>query len=88
MRRGVSIRGDQLKRLCAERRLTGTALANRVGRTNRHLYRLMGDEGEHASLDLLDRLAGEFGVATVAEMIVDDEDRDIFLAYHAAREPA
>lgn len=79
---GVQIRGDSLDRLCRVKRLTGASLGATIKTSARHIYRLKS--GQPTSLRLLDRMVPVFGVAQVAALIVDDEQREIFLAAHKA----
>lgn len=78
---GIRIRGERLRVLRHQKRLTGASLGAQVERTETQIYRV--ESGTSAtSLKTLDRLADVFGVEQVAGLILDDDQRAIFLAAH------
>lgn len=77
---GIRIKGEALPRLRHCKRLSAAKLGDLAGYTHRQISRL--ENGAQTSFRFLDSLVPVFGVTSVAELIVDDEDRETFLALH------
>lgn len=77
---GVRIRSADLPRLRHAKRLSSARLSSIVGYTHRQVSRV--ENGYPTSFRFLDRLADVFGAQAVADLIIDDEQRETFLAAH------
>lgn len=77
---GIRIRGEVLPRLRHRKRLSAAKLGSLAGYTHRQISRL--ENGAPTSLRFLDSLVPIFGIEPVAELIVDAEQREIFIAAH------
>lgn len=78
---GIKIRGSQLRALRHQKRLSGAGLGERVERTETQVYRIESGSSQ-TSLEFLDRCVEVFGLDAVADLIVTDEQRNIFLGGH------
>lgn len=75
---GIKINTATLVRVRKVHRLSGTALAERVGISRNYLSIIEAGK-RNPSLKLLDKLAEVFGETAVSRMIEDRQDREIFL---------
>lgn len=83
---GVAIHGELIPalRLSHPDRLTAAALAERTDRTARQISRIETGRST-TTYEFLDKLSAVLGVEKVADLIVDDRHRGIFLSAHMQR---